>query len=96
MLYPKAPDMRLQDTQSMSDGEIYFVIHNGIRLSGMPAWGPDSGPDADSWKLVHFIRHLPQLTADELTDMKHYNPQSPMEMQEEKEDEDFLNGKSKK
>lgn len=96
MLYPKAPDMRERDTQSMSDGELYFVIHNGIRLSGMPAWGPASGPDQDSWALVHFIRHLPQLTPGELEDMKHYNPQSPMEMQEEKEDEEFLNGKPEK
>ena len=96
MLYPKAPDMRESDTQSMSDGEIYFIIQNGIRLSGMPAWGAETAHDQDSWKLVHFIRHLPHLTADELEDMKHYNPQSPMEMQEEKEEQEFLNGKPQK
>jgi mono/diheme cytochrome c family protein len=38
-LYPKAPDMRLPDTQNLTDGEIYYVIHNGIRLTGMPAGG---------------------------------------------------------
>jgi mono/diheme cytochrome c family protein len=96
MLYPKAPDMRERGTQSMSDGELYFIIHNGIRLSGMPAWGSESGHDHDSWALVHFIRHLPQLTPDEIEDMKHYNPQSPAEMQEEKEEEEFLNGKPQK
>lgn len=96
MLYPKAPDMRESDTQSMSDGEIYFIIQNGIRLSGMPAWGAETGHDQDSWKLVHFIRYLPHLTAGELEDMKHYNPQSPMEMQEEKEEQEFLNGKPQK
>src|SRR5258708_1885542 len=31
--YPRVPDMRLPATQSLSDGEIYFVIHNDIRLS---------------------------------------------------------------
>ncbi len=36
-LYPKAPDMRLPPTQNLSDGEIYYIIHNGIRLTGMPA-----------------------------------------------------------
>jgi mono/diheme cytochrome c family protein len=96
MLYPKAPDMRQRDTQSLSDGELYFIIHNGIRLSGMPAWGSDTGHDHDSWALVHFIRHLPNLSAAEIEDMKHYNPRSPAEMEEEKEEEEFLNGNPKK
>jgi mono/diheme cytochrome c family protein len=38
-LYPKAPDMRLPETQNLTDGEIYYIIHNGIRLTRMPAWG---------------------------------------------------------
>lgn len=95
-LYPKAPDMRQQRTQSLTDGEIYFVIHNGVRLTGMPAWGPPTGPDNDSWALVHFIRRLPDLSADELKDMEQFNPHSPMEMKEEKEEEDFLNGNAEK
>ena len=95
-LYPKAPDMRQARTQSLSDGEIYFIIHNGIRLTGMPAWGPTSGPDNDSWALVHFIRRLPNLSPDELKDMEQFNPQSPMESHEQKEEEDFLNGKTDK
>jgi mono/diheme cytochrome c family protein len=96
MLYPKAPDMRQRDTQSLSDGELYFIIHNGIRLSGMPAWGSDTGHDHDSWALVHFIRHLPSLSAAEIEDMKHYNPRSPAEMEEEKEEKEFLNGNPQK
>src|SRR5882724_8398506 len=50
-LYPKAPDMRLPQTQNLTDGELYYTIHNGIRLTGMPAWGTDE-KDEDSWKLV--------------------------------------------
>jgi hypothetical protein len=92
MLYPKAPDMRLADTQSLSDGELYFIIQNGVRLTGMPAWGSNSGHDHDSWALVHYIRRLPNLTAEEIEDMKHYNPRSPAEMEEEKQEEEFLNG----
>lgn len=76
-VYPKAPDLRLADTQSLSDGELFFVIHNGIRFTGMPAWGKgDPAEDKDSWKLVHFIRHLPKLTPEELEDMKRYNPKT--------------------
>ena len=92
-LNPQAPDMRLPDTQSKSDGELYSIIHNGIRFSGMPAWGLD-GKDDDSWKLVLFIRHLPQLSADEIRDMEKYNPKRDAEKAEEQEEEDFLSGKS--
>jgi mono/diheme cytochrome c family protein len=92
-LYPKTPDMRQADTQSLSDGELFYIIHNGIRLSGMPAWSDDPPEeDQDSWKLVHFIRHLPQLTPAELEEMKQLNPQSPHEKQEAEEEEQFLQG----
>lgn len=92
-LFPRALDMRLPATQSLSDGELYYIIHNGIRMSGMPAWGPESGHDHDSWALVLFIRRLPLLTSAEVEEMKRYNPRSPAEPQQEKEEEEFLNGK---
>lgn len=92
-VYPKAPDLRLADTQSMSDGELFWTIHNGIRFTAMPAWG-DSEPekDLDSWKLVHFIRHLPRLTPEELDEMKALNPKTPAEREEEAAIEKFLQG----
>src|ERR1700674_4300614 len=67
-LYPKPPDMRRAETQSKSDGALYYTIENGIRLSGMPACGEENaaGGDADTWKLVLFIRHLPSMSGDEL------------------------------
>ena len=89
-LYPKAPDMRLPETQNLTDGEIYYIIHNGIRLTGMPAWGTEVKDD-DSWKLVLFIRHLPQLTPEEEREMERLNPKGPEERQEEQEEERFLN-----
>jgi mono/diheme cytochrome c family protein len=64
-LYPKAPDMRGADTQALTDGEIYFVIMNGIRYTGMPAWEGEHTPD-ETWKLVSFIRRLPKLTPEDL------------------------------
>jgi mono/diheme cytochrome c family protein len=92
-LYPKAPDMRQSDTQSLSDGELFYIIHNGIRLTGMPAWGKSTPEeDLDSWKLVHFIRHLLQISQEELEEMKKLNPQSPQEREEEEEIEKFLRG----
>ena len=91
-LYPKAPDMRLPATQNLTDGELFYIIHNGIRLTGMPAWGAaDPHADEDSWKLVHFIRHLPALTPAEIAEMESLNPRSPSELEEERQDQQFLN-----
>jgi len=87
-LYPRAPDMRLPATQNLSDGELYYIIRNGVPLTGMPAWGePNLVQDDDSWQLVLFIRHLPQLTPDEIKDMERYNPVGEMEREDEKENE---------
>jgi mono/diheme cytochrome c family protein len=92
-MYPPSPDMRKDDTQQMTDGELFFIIQNGIRMTGMPAWGGGSGHDEeDSWKLVRFIRHLPQVTAQEEREMQSLNPKSPDEIEEEKEEKEFLNG----
>ncbi|HEV2395709.1 MAG TPA: c-type cytochrome [Candidatus Sulfotelmatobacter sp.] len=95
-LYPKAPDMRLPPTQNLTDGEIYYVIHNGVRLTGMPAWG-GPGKDDDSWKLVLFIRHLPRITPQEIKEMEQFNPKSDADRSEEEEEQQFLNeGKTPK
>ena len=91
--YPKAPDMRLPATQELTDGELFYVIENGVRFTGMPAWGTgtESG-ELSSWNLVHFLRHLPRLTAAELETMKGRNPRSPEEIRLELEEERFLSG----
>ena len=92
-LYPPAPDMRLPATQQLTDGELFYIIQNGIRLTGMPGWGGESGHDEeDSWKLVHLIRHLPQITVEEKKGMEKMNPKSPDDIREEQEEERFLTG----
>ncbi len=64
-LYPKAPDMRASGTQELTDGELYFIIMNGIRYTGMPAWEGEHTPE-ETWKLVSFIRRMPRLTPEDL------------------------------
>jgi mono/diheme cytochrome c family protein len=109
-LYPKPPDLRKPETQKLSDGEIFWIIENGVRFTGMPAFGgthgsadtrdsgsaqesaESHGPQEDSWKLVRFIRHLPQLTVEERLEMERYNPKGPEDRAEEQEEEDFLKG----
>jgi mono/diheme cytochrome c family protein len=91
-MYPKPPDLRASDTQKLSDGEIFWIIENGVRFTGMPAFGGNNDSQQDSWKLVQFIRHLPQLTAEERMEMEKYNPKGPEDRAEEQEEEEFLNG----
>jgi mono/diheme cytochrome c family protein len=92
-VYPKAPDLREPATQEMSDAELFWIIHNGIRFTAMPAWGSgDPDQDVDSWKLVHFIRHLPRLTPEELEQMKSLNPRTKHEMEEDAAFDLFLEG----
>src|SRR5258705_6648432 len=93
-LYPKPPDLRLAETQNLSDGELFWIIENGVRFTGMPAFsnGGEHGGTQDSWKLVHFIRHLPRLTAAERIEMERYNPKGPEERAEEQRENEFLNG----
>ena len=77
-LFPRAPDMRQAPTQDLTDGELFYIIEYGVRFTGMPAWG-DGSPKGEElgWKLVHFIRHLPKLTPEELNRMESENPKPP-------------------
>jgi mono/diheme cytochrome c family protein len=91
-MYPPAPDMRKEGTQKKTDGELFYVIENGVRLTGMPAWGGSAKHEQDSWKLVRFIRHLPSITAAELKEMESLNPKTPDDLEEERQEEEFLKG----
>jgi len=92
-LYPRAPDMRLPATQNLQDHQLFYIIENGIRLTGMPAWGTGTPEgEEDSWKLVHFIRHLPEITPEEIEQMEAMNPRSPADIRQEIEAERFLQG----
>ncbi len=92
-MWPKAPDMRLSATQELSDGDLFWIIENGIRFTGMPGWstGTQEGEDA-TWYLVHFVRHLPDLSPAELEEMETLIPRSEAEIRQEIAEERFLLG----
>ncbi len=95
-LYPRSPDLRRTETQQLSDGELFYIIENGVRLTGMPGWGDRSEQSKhETWHLVAFIRHLPQLTREEKLEMERMNPKSMAEWREMQEDEEFLKGPDK-
>jgi mono/diheme cytochrome c family protein len=62
-LNPHAPSLSKGENDT-SDGELFWVIKHGIRMTPMPAFGPTQ-TDEEIWKIVAFIRHLPNLTAKE-------------------------------
>ena len=90
-MYPRAPDLRGPASQHLTDGELFYIIENGVRLTGMPGWG-GPGTAAGSWHLVHFIRHLPALTAEEQARMEALNPRSPEEWRALEQEDAFLRG----
>ena len=57
-MYPRAADLTSKDVQSYSDRELFWIIKNGIRLSGMPAFGKVES-DEHIWDLVLYLRTLP-------------------------------------
>ena len=96
-LYPRAPDMRAKATQELTDAELFFIIENGVRLTGMPAWGTGTPEgERESWALVHFIRRLPKLTDEEIARMEALNPKTAEEWREEEEARRFLAGEDAK
>jgi Plastocyanin len=64
-MYPPVPDLADAAIQSMSDGALFSIVQNGVRWTGMPAFRSQHTAD-DAWKLVSFVRRIPQLTPHDL------------------------------
>ncbi|WP_447979999.1 c-type cytochrome [Candidatus Nitrospira bockiana] len=63
-LNPQPPKLDAQRTQRRDEGELFWIIKNGIRMTGMPAFGK-THKDEDLWSLVAFIRHLPAVRPEQ-------------------------------
>ena len=57
-MYPPPADLTSKQVQSYSDRELFWIIQNGIRFTGMPAFGKVESPD-HIWDLVNYLRTLP-------------------------------------
>ena len=84
-LNPPAPDLTLPQIQKMTDGQLFWVVQNGIRMTGMPAFGPTHSEE-QIWKIVAFIRHLPEITAAEQQTLKAGTEESEEHEREQKGD----------
>lgn len=56
-MYPRAVDLGSSDVQEMSNAELFWVIKNGIRLTGMPGFA-NINSDQEVWQLTWFVRSL--------------------------------------
>jgi mono/diheme cytochrome c family protein len=72
-LNPAAPDLTLPRVQRRTDGELYWIVANGIRMTGMPAFAPTHGEE-EVWQIVAFMRHLPEISPEEEQDLKVESP----------------------
>jgi plastocyanin/mono/diheme cytochrome c family protein len=77
-MYPPVPDLADPAIQSMRDGALFSIIQNGVRWTGMPAFRQEHTDD-DTWKLVSFVRHVPQLKPSEIEHHEHHEHGEPGE-----------------
>ena len=64
-LYPSPPSMTKGDIQKeLSDAEIYWIVKHGIKLTGMPAFGP-THKDEILWGLVALSKEIPKMTPEQ-------------------------------
>jgi mono/diheme cytochrome c family protein len=56
-MYPRALDLSSPEVQGWSDRELFWIIKNGVRLSGMPGFGKVFN-DTQVWQLVGYVRSM--------------------------------------
>lgn len=65
-MYPKPPDLT-EAARRWKPGELFWILKNGIKMSGMPSWG-DHG-DEDLWDIVAFLEKLPGMTPEQYSSL---------------------------
>jgi Cytochrome c, mono- and diheme variants len=69
-LNPEPPDLAEEvEEGEWSDAELFWITKHGIKMSGMPAFGP-THTDEELWGIVAFLKHLPDLSPEEYETMK--------------------------
>lgn len=58
LMSPPVADLASARVQRYTDGQLKWIIDNGIRFSGMPGWRSMLSDD-EAWAMVRYIRHLP-------------------------------------
>jgi mono/diheme cytochrome c family protein len=74
-MFPAPPAMDEDQVQHWSDRELFWIVKNGIRMTGMPAFGGNHSDDEIA-AIVAFVRHAPQLTDGEVARLRRALPES--------------------
>ena len=89
-LSPRAPNL-LRRGDRDPDGNIYWIIENGIRMTGMPAWKDHMKPE-EMWGIVHLLKNVKNLPPAVQTawqqaamEREHVMPQPPGEQPGQKQ-----------
>jgi mono/diheme cytochrome c family protein len=66
-LMPRPPRLQ-EEVEEWTPEELFWVTKNGVKMTGMPAWGPTHS-DARIWAIVAFLEKLPHMTAEQYQEM---------------------------
>lgn len=67
-LNPPPPELA-EASRDWTDGELFWITKNGIRMTGMPAFGPTYSDD-ELWKIVAFVRKLDHLSDSQVASLR--------------------------
>jgi mono/diheme cytochrome c family protein len=65
---PPPPELAVAGKE-WTDGELFWITKNGIRMTGMPAFGK-SHSDDEIWQIVAFVRQLDDLSETQVTALR--------------------------
>lgn len=70
------PPVLAEVVPQRSPARLFWVIKNGVRMTGMPAWGA-SHSDEMIWAMVAFLEKLPTMTPAQYQAMEKRLPDNP-------------------
>jgi len=62
-LNPGPPNL-VRSARHMSPAEVYWIVKNGVRMTGMPAFGP-THDEAALWAITALVKQLPDLSPEQ-------------------------------
>lgn len=83
-LMPRAPDLHAE-ASDWNDAELFWIVKHGVRMTGMPAWGPTHS-DEKLWSIVAFLKKYPELSADQYQAMGKRGGKPPEEHHHEEQE----------
>ncbi len=67
-LYPTPPDFTAKETKLPGDAEVFWIVRNGIKMTGMPAFG-STHSEMNLWGIVLFVKRLSNMKPEEYAAM---------------------------